>query len=100
MLSLYMFWPLGIALLILLVKKGAGMKIAATTTFAFGAILWTYIEKETSNDPGYMFPAWHIIYPWFCILFLAGASALVGISNLVIKKESNQNKTEDVTPSS
>ena len=82
----YMFWPCGVAILILLLKKEIVMKLAAGLTLVFSAVLWIYIQKITSNNPGYMIPAWHIMYPWFCLVALVVFSILFRLSGWFVGK--------------
>ncbi|MGJ8652238.1 MAG: hypothetical protein ACSHX8_03090 [Opitutaceae bacterium] len=76
-------------------KKSVAMKWAAGLTLAFSALLWLYIQKETSNNPGYMFPAWHLLYPWLCVTTLFALSTMIKTIGYFAEKEnlSDDNET-------
>ena len=70
----YLFLPLIVSVTVFVFGDGFKRRISSGLSILFSSILWVHVCKATANNPGYMFPTFHAIYPVICASALAAFS--------------------------
>lgn len=66
----YLFLPVAISIIVFLFGDGFKRRISSGLSILFAIVCWLYVCKVTTGNPGYMFPALHVVYPIVCTIAL------------------------------